>query len=107
MRTSLVSNALANLDRSWMIVGQNQIETALPHQLFRTVADDTLNGGTRIGDDSPFIHDKDDIRGILGDRPEILLALPERIFRPLAFAYIAQHREDSDSLLVARRKKDS
>ena len=54
---------------------------------------------------SPSIEDKDDIGGILGDRSEIFLAFPDRIFRPLAVVDFPGHREYCDRLVVLVAQK--
>ena len=74
------------------IVGVHQREDRQPHKIFGSVAEQWQHRGARIAKRPLGVEHRDDVHGLLDQRPEVLLALVQLLLHPLAVERGADRR---------------
>ena len=79
-------------------------------QLLRTVAEHTAGRGTLVGDGAASIHHKDHVGGVLHQRPQPGLTVPQRLLHPLTLRDVHEDQHGADRAAVfndrAKRVRD-
>ena len=96
----VIRHPLEDLTAGGHVLRVDAIQRAAADDLLRIVAQDVLDRRTLVLVHPAKIHDRRDIRGVLDEPPEVLLALLQRSFGILLVGDVTHDHEPSRQLAV-------